>query len=96
MTWEQFLESNQYDLDHEEWDTLDDDDRVYMNDIIDEFIRQLDHNQERAEEIIHIEQEEPGSPFEAWTKRLVYFWDYERDNYVVSSANRNPPHVVVE
>ena len=96
MIWDDFLEGNQYGMDYEEWKKLDEDHQVDMEDVIDGFKALLKHNAEEPEEIIHIEQEEAGHPFEAWTKWRVYFSDYDYDdNMIVRFAFRHPPHAVV-
>ena len=96
MNWDQFLELNQYDMSFEEWEALDDEDKLFMEDCIDGFKSLLEANGEEPEEIIHIEQEEAGYPFEAWTKFRVYFSDYDYDdNMIVKVAFRHPPYAVV-
>ena len=96
MTWDDFLEYNQYSMDYDEWEALDDEDKVFMSDTIDGFKSLLETNQEEPEEIRYIEQELPGDPFEAWTKLRVYFSDYnDWDEMIVRSAFRHPPYAVV-
>ena len=96
MTWDDFLEYNQYNMDYDEWEAIDDEEKVFMSDTIDSFKRLLEVNQEEPKEIIYIEQELAGDPFEAWTKLRVYFSDYnDWDDMIVKSAFRHPPYAVV-
>ena len=96
MTWDDFLEHNQYSMDYDEWEAIDDEDKVFMQDTIDFFKELLKTNAEEPEEIIHIEQELAGDPFEAWTKLRVYFSDYnDWDEMIVKCAFRHPPYAVV-
>ena len=96
MTWDQFLEYNQYGMDYDEWEKLDDEDKLFMEEVIDDFKRKLEYNAEEPEEIVHIEQEQAGDPFEAWTKFRVYFSDYDYDDQmIVKVAFRHPPYAVV-
>ena len=99
MTWEQFLEDNQYNLDYEEWEEMDEDDRLYhMEEIIDRFKEVLECNNENPEDIVHIEQDDENESFvEIWTKHRIYFTDIDDGNDIhVYSAFRHPPYVVVK
>ena len=102
MTWEQFLERNYYNVEEEDWMALNEEDPqtsliIEMEEVIDVFKQELRLYAEEPEDIIHIEQEEPGDEFEAWTKHRVYFM--ERDDSDVPQIHcgfRHPPYVVVK
>ena len=98
MGWNDFLEDNQYKMDYEEWEALDDEDKLFhMEEVIDDFKELLKVNAEEPEGIIHIEQELPGDPFEAWTKLRIYFSEFDdyHERQVVRVAFRHPPYAVV-
>ena len=93
MNWNQFLEQNQLDLEYEEWDSLDEEDRIFhMEDVKDALEHLLKVNGESVEDIIYIEQEMGGDPFELWTTDMVYFSKID-DGYdwQVYSTFRHPP-----
>ena len=107
MNWDQFLENNLYNLGTDktaeeliEEGIIDEDHydmTIHMADLIDDLKQSLNANAESPEDIIYIEQEEPGDFFEAWTKYRVYF-SYEDDSYdkTVLNAFRHPPYVQVK
>lgn len=93
MNWSQFLEQNQLDVDYEELEEIDEEDRIFhMEDVIDSLELLLKTNGESVEDIIYIEQEMGGDPFELWTKNMVYFSKIDDSNFwQVYSAFRHPP-----
>ena len=99
MNWEEFLYENQYSMDDDEYEELDDEDYVFMEDAIEQLKVLLEVTGETSEDFIHIEQEEPGRTFEIWTKWRVYFSVYDDDldgGQRVQWAFRHPPYVVVK
>ena len=98
MTWDQFIESNFYNIDPPE---IFEEEILLEIDRMEEAINQLklllDTNNESPEDIIYIEQEELGGFFEAWTKYRIYF-SHEDDDYDIQvlSAFRHPPYVVIK
>ena len=98
MVWNDFLEDNQYGIPYEEWEAIDDEDKLFhMEEVIDDFKALLETNHEEPEDIIYIEQEVPGEGFEAWTKLRIYFSEFDEyyERQVVRVAFRHPPYVVV-
>ena len=99
MTWEQFLEDNQYNLDYEELEALDEDDLlINMEEIIDLFKETLEVNNESPKDIVYIEQDGDYYRFvKIWTKYRVYFSHIDDSHDIhVYSAFRHPPYVVVK
>ena len=99
MNWEDFLYENQYSIDDEEYEELDDEDKVFMEDAIAQLGQLFESVNETSEDIIHVEQEEPGGLFEIWTKWRVYFSVYDDDldgGQRVHVAFRHPPWAVVK
>ena len=96
MNWNQFLEQNQLNLDYEELEEIDEDSDEYpifhMEDVVDSLEILLKTNGESVEDIIYIEQEMGGDPFELWTKNMVYFSKIDDSDYWhVYSTFRHPP-----
>ena len=97
MDWEQFLRRNEPTLSIDEWGFPEDKDRAYnMKDPIKSLKTLLKNHFEETEDIIQIEQKDPGRPFKAWTKHRIYFSETD-DGYdmQVHWAFRHPPYVVV-
>lgn len=101
MNWEQFLERNEPTLSIDEWGLSKDKfyakDRVYnMKDPIDTLKTLLEDHSEYPENIIEIDQKDPGRPFKVWTKHRIYFSEVDDDyDLHVHWAFRHPPYVVV-
>ena len=98
MDWEEFLYENQYSLDEDEYNELDEEDIVFMEYAIEDLKKLLEVTGETSEDFIHIEQEEPGGTFEIWTKYRIYFSTYDDDldgGQRVMWAFRHPPYAVV-
>ena len=101
MNWEDFLEMNGQLLSDEDWQNLEDEEHAqiaHMEDLINQVEDQLKDNVEDLEDIIEIEQEEPGDNFWVWTKHRVYYSDEEDHGGepVVRNTFRRPAWAVAQ
>ena len=99
MNYDDFLEMNGQTLTDLEWKNLDDEEHasiVHMEDLIYDLNEQLKNNGEDLDNIVEIEQEEPGSKFWVFTKHRVYYMDEEDygDGPVVRNEFRRPSWAV--
>lgn len=102
MNYDEFLEMNGQKMTEKEWEEMTDLDEefhaqiLHMEYLIQDLEDKLDENNESVDDIIEIEQDEPGHQFWVWTKHRVYYSDEEDhgDQLVVRSTFRRPAWAV--